>query len=602
MSLAASLVALLDETVKVSASADRADLLPRLKAARERVLDPRRRIIVVGQLKQGKSQFVNALTGFDVCSVGDDETTAVPTHVYAAAQPKAQLIVAEANGAQSAIDIGIDQVIGITPEHPAGRGKPILRLEVGVPSKLLGAGIVAIDTPGVGGHASPHSSSVLGLIPAADAVLVLSDASTELTDPEVTFLRQVAGLCQSIALVQSKTDVYPHWREIVAANERHLAKAEIEVPLIPLSSVLRQHAVRLQDQSLAVESGFGPLLEFIRDNVIKPADQHTIRGVGLDVRATAEHLAVTLTAELAALRDPNSAQSALTDLRQARERAEDLVKKTSRWQTTLSDGVADLAADIDHDLRDRLRKVTREAEVWIDENDPAENWQRLADWMVERVGEVVGDNFVWAHERAVWLAKQVATHFGEAGAVAMPKLNVADIDGILEPVQAIGEIDDRQINLTQKVLVGMRGSYGGVLMFGLVTTFAGLALINPISIGAGVLLGTKAYREDRENRLLARRQEAKAVMRRFTEDVSFQVSKESKDRLRNVQRVLRDHFSELADQALRSLNDSLRLAQDAAATASTSRTARIADAEHKLKVVRDLQARADRLIAKPVTA
>lgn len=597
MSLADSLVALLDEAAAVAQSADRDDLVPRLKGARDRVLDPRRRIIVVGPLKQGKSQFVNALTGFDVCSIGDDETTAVPTHVYASAVPKANLVVAEGTGMQSSVEIPIDQVIGVTPDHPAGRGRPILRLEVGVPSKLLAAGIVAIDTPGVGGHASPHSSSVLGLIPASDAVLVLSDSSTELTDPEVTFLRQVSGLCQSVAFLQTKTDVSPHWREIVAANQRHLEKAQLDVPMIPISSVLRQHAVRLQDQSLAEESGFGPLLEFIRDRVIKPADENTIRGVGLDVRATVEHLAVALDSELAALRDPNSAQSALTDLRQARERAEDLVKKTSRWQTTLGDGITDLAADIDHDLRDRLRRVTREAEEWIDDNDPADNWQRLVDWMVERVGEVVGDNFVWAHERAVWLAKQVATHFGEAGAVALPKLNVSEIDGILEPVHEIGEIDDRHIGLTQKVLVGMRGSYGGVLMFGLVTTFAGLALVNPISIGAGVLLGTKAYREDRGNRLTARRNEAKAVMRRFTEDVSFQVSKESKDRLRHVQRVLRDHFAELADQSLRSLNESLRLAQEAAATASTSRTARIAQVEQKLAAVRALQARADRLIS-----
>jgi hypothetical protein len=68
----------------------------------------------------------------------------------------------------------------------------------------------------------------------------------------------------------------------------------------------------------------------------------------------------------------------------------------------------------------------------------------------------------------------------------------------------------------------MRGSYGGVLMFGLITTFVGLSLLNPISIGAGVLLGTKAYKEDKENRVKARRSEAKMAIRRFTDDVSFQ--------------------------------------------------------------------------------
>ena len=38
-------------------------------------------------------------------------------------------------------------------------------------------------------------------------------------------------------------------------------------------------------------------------------------------------------------------------------------------------------------------------------------------------------------------------------------------------------------------LIGMRGSYGGVLMFGLLTGLMGLALVTPLSVGAGVILG-----------------------------------------------------------------------------------------------------------------
>ena len=48
--------------------------------------------------------------------------------------------------------------------------------------------------------------------------------------------------------------------------------------------------------------------------------------------------------------------------------------------------------------------------------------------------------------------------------------------------------------------------------------------------------------------MLKRRAEAKAAIRRFADDVSFQVGKESKDRLRLVQRLLRDHFTDIAEQ------------------------------------------------------
>ena len=71
------LAELLDRTAEVATSAGRSDLVDRVEAAKSRVLDPRRRIIVVGPLKQGKSQFVNSLLNLTVCSVGDDETTAI---------------------------------------------------------------------------------------------------------------------------------------------------------------------------------------------------------------------------------------------------------------------------------------------------------------------------------------------------------------------------------------------------------------------------------------------------------------------------------------------------------------------------------------------
>src|SRR3546814_15501259 len=85
----------------------------------------------------------------------------------------------------------------------------------------------------------------------------------------------------------------------------------------------------------------------------------------MDVRSAAAHLTVEMGSELAALKDPSTAQAAVAGLQRARAAAEELHKKTSLWQQSLGDGIADLAADIDHDLRDRLRRVTRQAEEKI---------------------------------------------------------------------------------------------------------------------------------------------------------------------------------------------------------------------------------------------
>ena len=591
-----TLVSLLDETAAVAQSAGRSDLRERLAAARTRVLDPRRRIVVVGPLKQGKSQFVNTLLDMTVCSVGDDETTAVPTLVEYSAQPRADLVLADSSGSPVRVRIPFDDVIGITPATPHAQGRDVVRLEVGVAAQLVADGVVLMDTPGVGGHGNPHAASVLGLISSADAVLVLSDASTELNEPEMAFIRQAQGLCGAVACVVSKIDLYPHWRSVVEANRGHLQRAGIDIPLIPVSSLLRSHAIRLQDRELNAESGFPALYEFLREQVVVRKDVNTTAAVASDVRSAAEHLALSIGSELAALRDPAKGAAAARELQSAKTAAEDLHKRTSLWQQALADGIADLAADIDHDLRERLRRVTREAEEWIDQPDPGENWDQLSEWLTQEIGSSVGDNFVWAHERAEWLAQVVAGHFAETGSVALPHIDVHDIDGVLDPVESVAELESGKIGITQKVLVGMRGSYGGVLMFGLITTFAGMALINPISIGAGVLLGTKAFRDDKEQRLVRRRNDAKLAVRRFVEEVSFQTNKESKDRLRHIHRVLRDHFTAIAEQTLRSINESLRATQEAATVSTAQRAHRAAELEQQLRHVAQLRTRSDKLM------
>lgn len=594
------LAELLDRTAAVAQTVGRSDLVSRMELAKERVLDPRRRIVVVGPLKQGKSQFVNSLLNLEVCSVGDDETTAIPTIVQNSERSYAELVLADPGNDVVRAEVPLQELQDITPASPRAEGREVLRLEVNVPSPLLADGLVLVDTPGVGGHGNPHAAGTLGLVPSADAVLVVSDASREFTEPEIAFLRQVLGLCPSVAVLITKTDLYPHWRQIVEANAAHLQREGLDVPMIPLSSLLRSHALRLNDEELNAESGFPELYTFLRDHVVSRADAATRAAVSLDIRSVTEHLTLAMGSELAALRDPERAAAAVAGLQRAKSAAEELHKKTSQWQQTLGDGIADLASDIDHDLRDRLRRVTREAEETVDEGDPGSDWAELGDWLEEQIAASVGDNFVWAHERALWLAELVAEHFAAAGAVALPDLDLGDLENVLEPVASLADLETGKIGITQKVLVGMRGSYGGVLMFGLITTFVGLSLLNPISIGAGVLLGTKAYKEDKENRIRTRRSEAKMAIRRFTDDVSFQVGKESKDRLRQIQRVLRDHFTSIAEQTLRSLNDSLRAAQEAANVETTERATRTAQLDREMKVVAELNERAAALVPKVV--
>src|ERR1700716_1713933 len=249
------IVELIDHSSKIAEAQDRGDLVERLARARERITDPQIRVVIAGQLKQGKRQLLNSLLNLPVARVGDDAATVVITVVNHRDPPSARLIVAAGpNGESPAVDTPIDDISADLRRAPQAGSREVLRVEIGAPSPLLQGGLAFIDTPGVGGHGQPHLSATLGLLPNADALIMVSDTSQELTEPEMWFIRQAHRICTVGVVAATKTDLYPHWRDIVDANTAHLQRAGVPMPILPVSSLLRSHAVTLNDTELNEES------------------------------------------------------------------------------------------------------------------------------------------------------------------------------------------------------------------------------------------------------------------------------------------------------------------------------------------------------------
>jgi hypothetical protein len=601
---AAQLVKLVEQGIQIVSECERADLRKRLDQTLRRLNDPSIRVIVVGEFKQGKSKLINALVNAPVCPVDDDIATSVPTVVRHGDPAAASVLVRRADsepGDEEALErlpINIGDLAAYVSERGnPGNAKKLVASEVFLPRRVLAGGLTLVDSPGVGGLGSTHTLTTLTALPTADAMLLVSDASQEYTEPEIRFLRHAMRITPSVVGVLSKTDLYPDWRRVAELDGGHLAQVSPAIPLFPVSSDLRLEAARQQDGELNNESGFPGLVGHLRTEIVGKAERIQRRSVSQDLLSVADNLRLSLQSELAALEDPQGTPAMIAGLEAAKLEADELRKRSARWQITLNDGIGDLIADMEYDLRDRLRRIQREAETAIDLGDPGPTWAEFTKWLEECAASAISDTFVWTSERAQWLSTQVAEHFSE-DEVALPLLGVSDTGDALDPVDDMPELDDGRINSMQKVLIGMRGSYGGVLMFGLLTGLFGLALINPLSVGAGLLLGRKAYREDKEARLKRRQAEAKALVRRQLDDVVFQVGKQLKDRLRLVQRTTRDHFTEIAQEHHRSLSDSVAAAQKAATTYTLEKDTRIRDIKAELKRVDALQQAARGLVEK----
>ncbi|MDT7629961.1 MAG: hypothetical protein QOI50_1891, partial [Pseudonocardiales bacterium] len=564
-------VALVDLALKATSAYGRPDLGKRLQATRSRLADPNVRVLIVGEFKQGKSQLVNALVNAPVCPVDDDIATAVPTVVkYAEAAGVTLVRESQSDSGEplpaQRTEVPIEQLAQYVSEagNPGNRHQ-LTYAEVGLPRRLLESGLVLVDTPGVGGLGSSHGAATMGALPRADAVLLVSDAAQEYTAPELEFLAAARQLCPNVACVITKTDLYPHWRRIVELDQGHLRVVGESPRVFPVSSTLRLHALRTEDTALMEESGYVELIHYLQRDVVGHADDLDRRSVSQDVLAVSQQLAASMQSELIAQEDPEKAAGLIEQLKEAKQKADDLRQRSARWQQTLNDGVQDLTSDIEYDLRDRLRSVSREAEHVIDQSDPKDTWDQFTTWFEQQVSQSVTQNFVWTIQRTQYLATQVAEHFSENGSGQLPELNYGQKDFQSE-LAHLEKPDLEVVGIGSKLFTGVRGGYSGFVMGGMAMGLAGISMLNPLSAGAGLLFGGKTLHDELKRNKQRRQADAKQAMRRHIDDTTFQVGRDVRDMLRQLQRTLRDHFSSVAEEMSTSLADAVMSAQKAVQT------------------------------------
>ena len=602
-------LAALEQALGAIAPYGRTDLEERLRQAGFRLRAGRIRVLVVGEFKQGKSLLVNGLVRAPVCPVFDDVATSVPTVVRYAEEPTAALIrvlePSDDGDPERAKTERVELAIEEMSQHIAETGNPGNRegwreAEIGLPRALLAGGLEIVDTPGVGGLNSVHGAATMAALPSADAVLFVSDASQEYTAPELEFLRQATKVCPNVLCVLSKADLYPEWERIADLDRAHLAAEKIDADLLVVSSALRVHAIRIGDDVSDAESGFPVLVSYLREQVVGRADLLARRSTAQDIVAVTEQLATALLAERTSYTDPEQAALVIRELTEAKAHAAALKERSARWQHTLSDGVADLNADIDYDLRDRMRDIVREAEGEVDKSgDPKKIWGQLSGWVEQEVGAAVAANFLWAAQRARWLAGQVAEHFS-GGRELLPRIRTGH-DDPMASIQAMEIRSGEPFGIGQKALSGLRGGYIGVLMFGMLGTIVGLSLINPFSVGAGLLMGAKGFTDERRRVYSKRQAEAKAAIRRYADDVIFQAGKESRELLRRVQRDLRDYYIDRAEETNRSLKESLIAAEQSARSSQEEQRRRLGEIPKELARLESLHKKALSLVPGAVT-
>lgn len=543
-----------DLAAQAAAAMGRDDLARRVAAAKTRLQNPDTAIAVVGEFKQGKSSLVNGVLGIDVCPVDDDIATSTLTILRHG--DEAHAVAWSVEGSENVRqEFPIAALPSLVTERPGPAGGRVELVEVFLPNPLLAHGISIVDTPGANGIRPGYTAVVLGYLQAVHAAVFVTDASSPLTYEELAFLQEAVTVSPATCIALAKIDLFPHWRQVQSANADLLQRAGLAIPVVPVSSTLRQAALVLRDGELNEESGFPELIRFLDENVVQRANTIGVLGMFDTAMLCLNEMRFATAADLAARQSPGTMADRLQAFRQAKERLERLRQGNARWATVMNDGLAELVSQVDYRFRRRMRDLQRTVDEETAKGDPRTMWPDLSARVREQAAAGARDVIREMEAGADEVARRITALLAEDDLLidsAVGSREEADLSGYWAPRPLSKPSVTSGIGLG---FSGLRGAQGGLILFGMMTGLAGIAVSTGVLLGVAAIFGGKQLLDERKRQVAARRQEARTAIRQFFDEAEFEVGKALRELSRDMNRRLRDHYSDRLAERLRTCAD-----------------------------------------------
>jgi GTP-binding protein EngB required for normal cell division len=212
-------------------------------------------VVVVGEVKRGKSSLVNVLLARPNASQVDVDiaTSAFVRFVPPGdAAPEGTATLVFAGGRREPVDFAdLPEWVTMSGRHvndPTVEELPI-GAEVAMASPFLPR-VTLVDTPGVGGLNPSHLRLARTAATTASILVMTCDATAPITAPELEFLESVSAEVNSVLIAVTKIDKnFRHWQTIVEENRRllrHHAPRFAEVPILGVSSTAAFSAIRME--------------------------------------------------------------------------------------------------------------------------------------------------------------------------------------------------------------------------------------------------------------------------------------------------------------------------------------------------------------------
>jgi GTPase SAR1 family protein len=331
------------------------------------------RLVVMGEIKKGKSTFINALLNEpELLPTASDIATSTVYKIIYGAQRRFRVYFKpdiDTGARKDPITIDADALRewGTEAGNP-GNEKRVDFIGVELPNPLLNSGLVIVDTPGVGGLIKKHRDITLQYAPNADAILfVLDSVETVISQDEIDFLQYLLDSCtKRIFFVQTKTDAKPI-EEWEAWKERNTAvlMEKLGIPkqrlvYFPVSAKTKLRAESKKSGRLLQKSGYLDVQKYLHNQLLAAKEWLVSREFAIKLDLIAQRLETEQRQTSHVLREESKEK-----LKEAHETLQKKKSELGEWTATRYQAQLRLFND---NLGDLKRKTLSELRNDLDPN------------------------------------------------------------------------------------------------------------------------------------------------------------------------------------------------------------------------------------------
>ena len=462
-------------------------------------------VVVMGEVKRGKSSLVNALIAQpDLLPVDVLTCTSAPIRVAVSHDgpvvpqvtlvrgTEREMILATELARWVTVD-GVGSLQGNTNAGLEEAQDPPSSAEISVRYPDMD-GITVVDTPGVGGLDKRAVTAALQEARHAGVLLMVCDASTPITAPEMDILRQAHDSVGGVIVAVTKTDKNTRrWRAIVEDNKRLISShMGIDVPVVGVSSLRALDAARCIDPARRAElerrSGIAQLRSQLRAQLRQPAAMGQ-RAALQSITTTLTGIAKTVRDDIRLLAESSTAVEQLeaekTTLERLREESSEFEQRFQRdlavARTRVTEGLDKALEEVRHEWTqqinaDSLRVLRSKPQVFTSQIET-----ELAVVMEDTVGAMVEE-----------ISKLASALFPDRQEL------IAEIMGTTVASLTPAEVSGHEVEKKTKDIIDP-----SVLMMGMIGSGA-LAAIIPVAplagaVWVGVNLGYRAMRNGKQH-------------------------------------------------------------------------------------------------------